>query len=116
MRKTQQFYIVGKSCYVYLHDMDKQTIIQTIKAEKPYLRKQFGVMEIALFGSFARGEQNPESDIDFLVKFEKPSYSWLVGLHDYLESKLKAKVDVISNGPHLTSRFLDIIKSELIYA
>jgi len=47
--------------------MNKQTIISSIKAEMPYLEKHFGVEEIALFGSYSRGEQTENSDIDILV-------------------------------------------------
>ncbi len=95
--------------------MDKQTIIASIKAEKPYLQKQFGVEEIALFGSFARGEETPDSDLDILVSLEKPSYSLLMGLYVYLELKLNMKIDIIRKGPHVSERFLKYISKDLIY-
>jgi predicted nucleotidyltransferase len=95
--------------------MNKQAIIESIAAEKPYLRKHFGVEEIALFGSYARGEENADSDIDILVSINKPSYSLLMGLYTYLENRLNKKVDLLRKGPHVSERFLKHINNDLIY-
>lgn len=95
--------------------MDKQTIISSIKAEKPYLKKHFGVEEIALFGSYSRDEQSDASDIDIFVSIKKPSYRLLMGLYAYLEKKLNAKIDIIRKGPHISERFLNQIHKDLIY-
>ncbi len=95
--------------------MGKQSIIETIKAEKSYLQEHFGVEEIALFGSYARGEEKVDSDVDILVKLKNPSYSLLMGLYAYLEIKLNAKIDVIRKGPHISERFLKHINKDLIY-
>jgi predicted nucleotidyltransferase len=95
--------------------MNKQDIIETIKSEKPFLKEQFGVEEIALFGSYARGENNPDSDIDLLVRFNKPSYSLLAGLYIYLNKKFNVKVDITRQGPHISDRFLKLISKDLIY-
>lgn len=54
---------------------------------------------VAVFGSVARGEDTPASDIDFLVQFEPgASLMDLVRLHDGLETLLGCRVDVISVG------------------
>src|SRR6478672_4677068 len=54
---------------------------------------------VALFGSVARSEETPESDIDFLVEFEPGSSLFdLVRLSDHLESLLGRRVDVVSLG------------------
>lgn len=56
-------------------------------------------LKIAVFGSVARGEDGPDSDVDFLVTFDKgTSLLDLVGLQDSLEEFLKMPVDVISIG------------------
>lgn len=95
--------------------MQKQKIISSISAEKAYLKEHFGVEEIALFGSFARGEEKAESDIDLFVSLEKPSYSQLMGLYIYLEKILNSKVDIVRKGPHISNRFLEQIGKDLIY-
>jgi hypothetical protein len=95
--------------------MNKQTIIATIKAEKPFLQEHFGVEEIALFGSYSRGEETIGSDVDILVSIKKPSYSLLMGLYAYLEKKLNTKIDILRKGPHVSERFLNHINKDLIY-
>jgi hypothetical protein len=95
--------------------MNKQSIIASIQAEKSYLQQHFGVEEIALFGSYARGEEKADSDIDILVSTKTPSYSLLMGLYVYLEKKLNTKIDLTRKGPHVSERFLNNIHKDLIY-
>ena len=61
------------------------------------LAKRYGVTEMRVFGSTARGEDTPESDIDFLVELE-PGRSLfdLGGLLVDLENLLGCKVDVLT--------------------
>lgn len=50
--------------------MNRQQTLQTRKAAKPVLAERFVVTRLALFGSAARGEARPDSDIDLLIEFE----------------------------------------------
>ena len=96
--------------------MDKNQIIQTLQTEKQHLKENFGVEKIALFGSYAHGTSHSDSDIDLFVEFDKPSYSFLMNLYSYLETKLNAKIEIVRKGPHLSERFLKTIEKDLIYA
>ena len=73
-----------------------------------------GVRRIRLFGSMARGEAGPLSDVDFLVEFE-PGRSLLDqgGLLMDLEELLGCKVDIISEGA-LRSRYRERVLSEAV--
>lgn len=95
--------------------MNKNNIIEIISREKPYLQKQFGVEEIGLFGSYARGEEKGDSDVDILVSIKTPNLASLIGISDYLKEKLNIKIDLTRKGPHLSSRFLNLIQRDLIY-
>ena len=95
--------------------MKKDEIIDTLKIEKQFLKDNFGVVTIALFGSYAKGVENKDSDVDFMVEFTEPSYSLLMGLYSYLENKLNSKIEIVRKGPHLSDRFLNNIKNDLIY-
>ncbi|MFY9309672.1 MAG: nucleotidyltransferase family protein [Bacteroidia bacterium] len=95
--------------------MNKQEIITSIKAEKLYLQEHFGVEEIALFGSYARGEENKDSDLDILVKMRKKTLRNYIGIIDYLQDKLKVKVDLVTKHDHLSERFLRLITKDIIY-
>jgi len=95
--------------------MNKQSIIETIKAEKPYLQKTFGVEEIALFGSYARGEEQADSDVDILVKMNDKSLRSFIGIIDYLQEKLHRKIDLVTKHNYLSPRFLNLINKDVIY-
>ena len=90
--------------------------IQTALREcLPEIREKFGVTTIGVFGSYARGEEAPESDIDIIVEFDRPIGWELVDLSDYLEAHLHHKVDlVIRRSLHPLLR--DTILSEARYA
>jgi hypothetical protein len=60
--------------------------------------QKYGVKRIGLFGSFVRGEQKKNSDIDFLVEFEKPIFENFMDLAFYLEELFGRKVELITNG------------------
>ncbi len=58
--------------------------------------KQNRLKYLALFGSHARGEETPKSDVDLLVDFEKPiGLLELIGIEHQLEDRLGKKVDLI---------------------
>ena len=68
-----------------------------LQAQKPYLYKKYGVTKIGVFGSYVRGEQNSESDIDILIELTNPpriSLLDLVDLQYYLSDLLGLEVDV----------------------
>jgi predicted nucleotidyltransferase len=60
--------------------LSRNEIISLIKAEKPFLKENFGVIHIGIFGSYAKDRQTIDSDIDFLVEFEEPRFDWIAGL------------------------------------
>jgi uncharacterized protein len=86
--------------------MKRDQIIATLKAAEPELRKR-GIRHAALFGSVARGEERPDSDIDILVEFEpgeEGSIYDYVRLKEYLAGLFEGSVDVIDRDalkPHL---------------
>ena len=72
--------------------------------------RQYGARDVRIFGSVARGDDSPDSDLDVLVKFEAGrSLLDLVGIQQDLEELLGCRVDVVSEGgisPHLEGRIL----------
>ena len=85
---------------------DVQTILAGHKAE---LKAQ-GVKSLAVFGSVARGEAGPESDIDLIGEFERPFGLFkFVHVKEYLESILGCSVDLVTEDslhPALRDRIL----------
>lgn len=56
--------------------------------------RSMGVMKIGLFGSYVRGEQTPESDIDFLVQMTSSSYRDFMNVLHFLEDRFERKIDL----------------------
>jgi len=96
--------------------MVNKEILEVLRLEKPYLEENFGVLSIGLFGSYARGTERPDSDIDVLVELKEPRFEFLAGLQIYLESKLGKPVEVIRKRKALSDRFLKRIGETIQYA
>ena len=60
--------------------MNHKDIIEILRNQLPTMQNKFGVDKIGLIGSYARNEQQPDSDIDVLVKFNQPDLKSLIGL------------------------------------
>lgn len=58
------------------------------------LRERFGVTRLAIFGSYARGDQTLQSDVDVMVELERPMGWEIVDLHEALQELLGSRVDL----------------------
>ncbi len=88
-------------------------ILSLLKRHRPDLNR-FGVKYIAVFGSVARDDASPESDIDILVEFEhRPDFDRYMDLKFYLEDLLKRRVDLVTYNA-LKPRMRPIVEREAI--
>jgi predicted nucleotidyltransferase len=79
------------------------------------IAQKYGVGKLALFGSYARGEQKPESDIDFLIdRGEILGLFKFCGFIDDLEQTLETHVDVLTYDSMKNSLIADAINDEVI--
>jgi len=79
--------------------MNRDEILEILRAHRDELRKRFGVKSLAVFGSVARGEAGPDSDVDILVEFDPQAHVGLfkmVELKEFLEKVLGCPVDVVT--------------------
>lgn len=94
--------------------MDKDTIRKVIQNNASDIKTQFKVEVIGIFGSYARGEQSSESDVDVLVRFDKGATLLdLVAVSEYLENLLGIPVDVVSE-KSLHPMMRDDVLNELV--
>lgn len=94
--------------------MDRKSILQLLKQNENEIRS-FGVKSLALFGSVARGEQNPDSDVDLLVEFNRPTGLFgLIALQQYLENILNCPVD-LGTADSLKGRIRTKILKDCVY-
>jgi predicted nucleotidyltransferase len=93
--------------------MDAISIVRTLKSEFATLRSRFGIKSLGLFGSIARGDASPGSDVDILVEFDTPSFDHYMDLKFYLEERLGRPVDLVLKGslkPALRERILGEVR------
>ena len=88
--------------------MKKEDCISTIRQHLPTIQKEYGVTGLTLFGSVARGDNTPDSDIDLLVEMP-PKFHILSALHRFLENLLHTSVDLIHRHSRMNPRFLNEI-------
>ena len=78
--------------------MSRDEILVLLRAHKPVLERRFGVVDLALFGSFARDSATASSDIDILVRFDGPATSKrYFGAQFYIEDLLGRSVDLVTD-------------------
>jgi len=101
--------------------MDKEYFMKSLEelkeiidSHRKELEDKYYVKSIAIFGSYTRNEQTPESDVDILVEFSKPVGLLFVHLADYLEEILGVKVDLMTPEAIKPNRRRYILE-ELIY-
>jgi len=72
-------------------------ILVYLQENKTQLKENYQLAKIGVFGSFARNEQNTQSDIDIIVEFEKtPGMIKFIQLEEYLSNVLNNKVDLVT--------------------
>ncbi|MFZ1897303.1 nucleotidyltransferase family protein [Methanoregula sp.] len=92
-------------------------VIALLREHEPEIKKRFGVATIGLFGSFVRGEERPESDVDILVTFHRgqKTFDNYMDCKFYLEDLFKRKVDLVMK-ESIKKRLKPYILGEVVYA
>ncbi len=88
---------------------------ETLKRYKPLLKKRFKVKKIGIFGSYIRGEDLEESDVDILVEFYEPVGWEFIDLKEFLEEILGKEIDLVT-ARALKPQLRDNILNEVVFA
>lgn len=93
----------------------RDTIIRILKQHKPALFAKYPISELGLFGSFARGDNHEQSDIDILVDFNQriDGFDYIRLAHEF-EDLFQHKIDMVSRRgikPH----YLPFVERNLIH-
>lgn len=104
----------------------QRQIMLTMKSTNEYLAlltqfkqnmsQRFGIRTIGIFGSVARGEQRPDSDVDVFVELENPDYFIMCDIQESLERLFGCKVDLVRMRSSLQPILLNNIYKDGIYA
>ena len=76
--------------------LTKKDVIEILRKELPHFVARYGVKRIGLFGSYAKGTQAEDSDVDVVVEFERPIGLKFVEFGDHLEKLLGKKTDILT--------------------
>jgi len=95
--------------------VERGEIIKLLKSNLSIIQSRFGVKDILLFGSVARNDAKPGSDVDILVEFaQQPGFDRFMELRFFLEDLLLAKVDLVTRSA-LRPRMRPIIEKEALH-
>jgi uncharacterized protein len=96
----------------------RDQILTFLSQNKKLFRDKFHIVKIGLFGSYARGEQNLDSDIDLLVEFEENTpelYDLKLQIKDFFKTSLGLEVDICRE-KYIKARIKSSILKETVYA
>jgi len=95
--------------------MTKKEILNELSKNKSYIEQNFEVEKIGLFGSYAKGKQTEESDIDIYVEFKHKTFDNLAGLWNYLEELYHKKIDLYHKHNNNNKVIISNIQKDVIY-
>ena len=95
--------------------MTKSDIIHFLQMHKNELYEKYGLIKIGLFGSYAQGCFNDESDIDIYAEFKEKKFKYIAGTWNYLEKNLEKKVDLFYPHKNMRKSLKESIEKEIIY-
>lgn len=96
----------------------KNEVLNYLKDNKEHFRKKYGIKNVYLFGSVARGEDKENSDIDLMIEFIDFEHNTFNNYYDFLEEiekKFQKKVDVTIEEAIKPIAF-KYVKKDLIHA
>lgn len=91
------------------------SVVQRIGSMRRELSERLTVNHIGVFGSFARGDEGPESDVDIIVELADPTFDHCMDLKFRLEEVLQHSVDLVI-ADTVKPRLKPTIEQEVVYA
>ena len=90
-------------------------ILELLRQFKSVAGEKYGIEQLALFGSAARGEQREDSDIDICVKLHKTTFRTYMAIKEELEHLFHIKVDLLTLHENMRQLFRQNIERDAIY-
>ena len=92
-----------------------QEIIYMLREFKRTAGEKYGIEQLILFGSVARGEQREDSDIDICVKLRKTSFRIYMAIYEELQKIFRVKIDLLTLHENMRRLFRQNIERDAIY-
>jgi predicted nucleotidyltransferase len=90
-------------------------VIDILRSHEEEIKERFAVRRIGLFGSYVRGEETKESDIDILVELEDPTFRNFMNLAFFLEDLFGRRVDLLTP-EGISHRIRPNVEKEVVWA
>jgi predicted nucleotidyltransferase len=99
-----------------MRDLNRDELLAALRTLRPEMERE-GIEHVGLFGSRARGDYRPDSDVDLLIDVvENRKFSLLdaAGIYGMIEDKVGLPSSVVVRDKFLPKRFLDSVNADLI--
>lgn len=96
--------------------MDRDYVLSALKVYYNCNKEKYGIEKLGLFGSFARNEAGPDSDVDILISLREPNLFTYATISRQLETVFERHIDLISEKAILKDDFRARVEKEVIYA
>jgi predicted nucleotidyltransferase len=95
--------------------MNRQEILSQLKQYKKQYAKKYGILQLGIFGSFARSQEQATSDLDICIQTDVPNPYTIVHIKEELEGLFHLHVDIVRVREQMNSYLKERIKKEGIY-
>jgi len=95
--------------------MTQNQILDYLSTHKDRFQKLYNVNKIGIFGSYARNEATPDSDIDIVVDLKKSTMFGLVAIKEDIEEYFQIHVDIVQMRDRMNQLLKERIEKEAIY-
>lgn len=92
-----------------------ETILEKLRRHQPELRRKYPIARLGVFGSYARGEATPNSDIDIAVEITGPMGLNFIAMADEIEDLFGVKTDVVPLHS-IKAQYLSSVQKDIVYA
>ena len=95
--------------------MKQPELLIELKKFKENHQKEYGIELLGIFGSYARNDAKPGSDVDVVVQLRRQDLFHIIGIKQDLEENLRMPVDVVSYRPKMDFYLKKCIDQDAVY-
>ena len=92
-----------------------EEILERLRNYKEQVAAKYGIEQLGVFGSVARGEQDDKSDIDVVIKLERPSFFTRMNIREELQKLFRRKIDIVTLHENMFHSFRQNFERDAIY-
>jgi len=95
--------------------MGRNDVLAILRDFKQNFADKYGILEIGIFGSIARGEDREDSDVDICIKTKTPDPFALVHIKEEIENRVRKHVDIVRMREKMNPFLKERIEKEGVY-